>query len=53
MMKIICAWKHDSEGAWETDCGEMFWLEDGTPRENKFKFCCFCGCRLKQVEARP
>jgi len=43
-----CAWKMvDSDyNIWETDCGESFVLEDGTPKENKLRYCCFCGRKL-------
>ena len=33
---------------WETDCGEVFEFIENTPEESGFKFCCFCGGKLKQ-----
>ena len=42
-----CAWRED-EGVWETDCGETFVLNDGTPYENGMRFCCFCGKGIAQ-----
>ncbi len=40
-----CIWKADSlDGqVFETGCGETFYLTDGTPSENKMKYCPFCG----------
>jgi hypothetical protein len=43
-----CTWTEDSDGNWETDCGETFILNDGTPKENHMKFCCYCGKPLKE-----
>jgi len=42
-----CFWElDDSEGCYNTKCGNAFWLEEGTPKENDFKYCCYCGGRL-------
>lgn len=40
-----CEWSQDGEESdcWITDCGQNFYLEDGTPLGNGLKFCCFCG----------
>jgi hypothetical protein len=45
-----CKW-HQNEywSAYDTECGDSFYLEDGTPEENGMKFCCYCGKPLKQV----
>jgi len=32
---------------WETDCGEIFVLNEGTPEDNDMKFCSFCGKPLE------
>jgi len=39
----ICAWQADEDGNLYTDCGEIFCIEEGTPVENGFKFCIYCG----------
>ena len=44
-----CFWTEDEDGNWETTCGNMFILIDGMPSENDMKYCCYCGCGLKEV----
>ena len=45
-----CAWtQEDDEGAWATDCGELFVLNDGVPSENRMRFCCYCGGALTEL----
>lgn len=44
VMSQTCEWKEDEDsGAWETECGKMFEIIDGTPLENKMVYCPFCG----------
>ncbi len=45
-----CTWKEDEDGNWQTKCGKAFVTNYGGPKENKFKFCCFCGNKLRRVE---
>lgn len=47
-----CWWTETGE-MWETSCKNAFVLNDGTPRHNKMKFCCYCGGKLKQTPTRP
>ena len=35
---------------WDTDCGQSFWLTDGTPYGNQMQFCCYCGNVLNELE---
>ena len=44
-----CVWKDDGEYR-ETNCGELFVFYDGTPVENKCKFCPNCG---HPIEVQP
>ena len=52
-----CVWTEDAypdgEVVWETGCGETFVINDGTPEQNHFRFCTYCGKPLKQVEHQP
>ena len=44
-----CVWKqHDDydDDYWESDCGEAWCFIDGTPAENKVKFCHGCGGKV-------
>lgn len=45
-MSKKCKWKQDEYDIWETDCGNLFVVNDGTPSENKMKFCPYCGKEL-------
>lgn len=41
-----CKWKCDPNPDcefWETDCGKAFQFETGGPKENKMRFCSYCG----------
>jgi len=40
-----CRWVLD-EDYWETSCGEAFCLNEGTPSDNDFEFCPYCGKSL-------
>ena len=46
----ICNWtaSYDDE-YWNTDCGQDFVLETGSPKENDMRFCSYCGKRLVEV----
>lgn len=44
-----CVWKDENE-YWETNCGESFFFYDGTPVENKYKFCSYCGHPIEVAE---
>lgn len=38
-----CTWTEDGDGVWETACGEAYCFTDGGPRENRSRFCPYCG----------
>lgn len=44
-----CHWTEDADGAYATDCGNLFVLTADTPRENGMRWCCYCGKQLHQV----
>jgi len=50
-----CKWKQvddwNNSSVWDTDCGNAFTIENGTPLDNEMKFCCYCGKPLEQIEA--
>lgn len=47
-----CKWEREDEDSdiWLTNCGTAFTLNEGTPKENRMKFCCFCGRKIKTVK---
>ena len=49
-----CSWSDDGdeEGNYETACGRLFSLTEGTPEENGMRFCCYCGGLLKAGERK-
>ena len=38
-----CTWKSLNNGTYETSCNHMFQINDGSPDDNGFKYCPFCG----------
>lgn len=46
----FCHWlADDTDGSFDTDCGNKFQFFDGTPSENKFRFCPYCGKKIPQA----
>lgn len=46
-----CIWtQHDDDEweTWETSCRQQFTLNEGTPKENRMAFCCYCGGALEE-----
>ena len=33
-----------------SECNELFWIEDGTPKDNGYDFCPKCGCRMVEPQ---
>ena len=50
MVENVCTWAEDEDGIWFTGCNNAFEFMNGTPSENGFQFCCYCGDRLKEVK---
>lgn len=51
-VNAVCNWQYDeSHDKWDTNCGEGFQLMCDGPKENKMKFCPYCGLKLNQVAA--
>lgn len=45
---MTCKWTEDSDGVWETECGQMHEFITGTPQDNSHRFCPYCGAVLEQ-----
>ena len=46
-----CTWWQDGDsdsGTYGTSCGHYFSITDGTPKDNKMQWCCYCGKKLVQ-----
>ena len=50
--KKTCEWKLDDadNNVYKTGCGNYFQLSEDTPTDNEFKFCCYCGEKLKDTQ---
>ena len=43
-----CEWSHEeSDGFWESSCGDAWRFDDGGPKENNMHFCHHCGKTLR------
>jgi hypothetical protein len=45
-----CQWEESLDDVWETSCGRIFSLTDGSPAENDMRFCYHCGKTLVVVK---
>ena len=46
-----CEWKYDDEeDYYETSCGNLQIIMGGTPTENGYRFCLYCGRKIVEVE---
>lgn len=42
-----CEWEEDDDdGNYETACGNRFCIIEGSPTNNRMRYCCYCGGRL-------
>jgi len=39
----ICDWTETEDSVWETLCGQAHCFFDGTPSDNSYVFCPYCG----------
>lgn len=43
-----CEWTDDDDDFYETTCGHAFTFTEGTPADNQFVYCPYCGCKIKE-----
>ena len=43
-----CTWECDEDNYFDTGCGDVFQLIDGTIKENHIIFCPYCGKKIKE-----
>jgi hypothetical protein len=48
-----CTWQEDENNAWETSCGNIFEFFNDGPKQNKFKFCPYCGRPISSRRYKP
>jgi hypothetical protein len=46
--KGTCIWKFDSDGFYNTACGQAFFFDTGNIKENKFIYCSYCRGKIKE-----
>lgn len=48
----VCKWKIEDEEAnlYVTGCGQRHLIFEGTPKENGYRYCHYCGKKIKVVE---
>jgi hypothetical protein len=51
----VCEWRYDEDDgeSWDASCGFKWCLIEGTPKENRMKFCPGCGRPLKVKKGDP
>jgi hypothetical protein len=47
-----CTWTENSDGTWETTCGNAWIFLAGTPSDNQVRWCPYCGRVLHEVRYR-
>lgn len=50
--KYVCEWMQD-DGAtdvYDTECGNSHMFIDGSPSDNRYEYCPYCGKKIKVVE---
>ena len=45
-----CKWTYDDDyDKWDTQCDNAFVVYEGTPSENNFKYCPYCGKEISEL----
>lgn len=44
-----CTWREDADGNWHTGCQQIHVIIDGTPSENGYAYCPYCGLKIETV----
>ena len=47
---VRCVWRVDNDGVWNSDCGQAHVFIDGTPGQNGFGFCPYCGKPMAEID---
>jgi hypothetical protein len=49
MSADACWWFENENGWWETGCSNLFQFVSGTPSENHFDYCPYCGKKITEA----
>lgn len=50
-MRKKCKWRYDStHEKWDTQCEEAHCFFEGSPKDNNYKFCPYCGKEIWQLK---
>lgn len=55
MVKKTCTWTYIDDpdyDSWETSCDEAFQFLAGSPQENRFFYCPYCGAEIKEKKEK-
>ena len=44
-----CEWTPDDDGYYQTTCRNTFSFTEGALSDNKFIYCPYCGCKIKEA----
>lgn len=44
--RSTCTWTYDPDGYWQTSCDDQFCITEGSPAENRMRYCHYCGRRI-------
>ena len=44
-----CTWTEDADGNWHTGCQQIHIIIGGSPPENGYVYCPYCGSKIKEV----
>lgn len=47
---VSCEWRYGDD-CWETGCGNLHILLEGSPKENGMDYCCYCGAKISEHAA--
>lgn len=48
-----CLWTYNPDGYWQTACGDQFCITEGTPAENRMRYCHYCGRQIAAPASEP
>lgn len=51
---MSCDWTYEHDTcSWDTECGNKHVFIEGTPIDNSYEFCPYCGDKLNEIVKEP